>query len=250
MPYARKRRATRKPAGTMAKPYRAKRRVQYRRRSSASRRVGTQPVRTSVPTPFGKNYYTKLVYADLLSLSSVGGTVAQLTYRLNDCFDPYTGAGGHQPRFFDAFCGPNGGGAPYYSFRVFAAEVTFTLLNTDATGDWSQMFMHWRGPNASQLVDIVDVEELENTISTPMAGENSPSGVRELKKYFKIAPILGHKDLKDVDESAGDVNTYPAEVAYVDVGFIPMDLVNATMLATLQIVYHVQFFDQTYPSQS
>lgn len=250
MPYG-KRKYTRKAATAVGRPRRAKRHVyRGRGRKRAAGGSAAVPATASVPSPFGKNYFTRLVYQDLLEINAVGGVVAQLSYRINDCFDPYSGIGGHQPRFFDAFCGPNGGGAPYDQFRVFAALVEFTCLNTDVTGDWSQMFIHWRTGQASTIVDIVDMGEAPNTLSCSMAGGNSPSGARKLTKYIKMAPMLGVKDLRDDEASIGDVNNSPTSLVLMDVGFSPMQLVNATMLATIQITFYVQFMDQVYPTVS
>lgn len=251
MPYARKKRGARKPARAMGRKKGAKRHFRGRsRRGAASNGATAVPSSLSVSGPFGKNYYTRLCYTDLLQLDSVGGNIAQLTYRLNDCYDPYAGAGGHQPRFFDAFCGPNNGGAPYGSFRVFAAHAEFTLLNTDVVGDWAQMFIHWRTSQSAPIVDIEDMGEVPNMMSCSMAGGNSPSGARKLSKYVKIAPMLGDVLLKDDPSTIGSTTFSPGSLVLLDVGYVPMALVNASMYATIKITYYVQFFDQVYPADS
>lgn len=202
------------------------------------------------PNTFPKNLYTKLTYTDLDQINCVGGTIGQLTYNINDCFDPYNPIGGHQPRFFDALCGPQGGGAPYSNFRVFGCLVDLTFINLDPTVDQAEAFCHWRLSNDSQLTDILDIGEVYNTKHRTVGSGNSAKGIRRIKKFIKMAPMLGVKDLKDDPNTLGSDTASPSELVQLDIGVQPFELVNVTYDVITKLTYFVQFTNQVYITKS
>jgi len=254
MPYARRRSAGSRRKAVARAMARSSGKGRYRK---AGRRYGggyrnrrTRATAGLTISPFGKSYRCVLEYQDLLDLNSVGGVLNYLTYAVNGCYDPYTGAGGHQPRYFDTFCGANTTSAPYRQYRVFGCKVDATFINTAGTiGEQGQVFLHARTANSAALVDIIDLGESPNVRQKPLGSSNG-GGITSLSMYVSMKKMLAVKDLKDSEFSAGDYQANALDTVYVDVGMAPYLLQNANYTCVLKLTFYVEFFDQNYPQQS
>ena len=73
---------------------------------------------------------TKLRYVDNFNLTGAAGVVGANVFRFNSCFDPDLSGVGHQPMYFDQFCGATGTG-PYGRYRVTSAKATVSFMQTN-----------------------------------------------------------------------------------------------------------------------
>jgi len=74
---------------------------------------------------------SRLRYSDIITLT--GGGINNYTWRLNSLNDPDLSGIGHQPMYFDQYCGASGT-APYSRYRVLGSKikVLFTSGNVPA----------------------------------------------------------------------------------------------------------------------
>lgn len=90
--------------------------------------------RTSILTNpdygFPDRMRTRIRYCDAIQLSGAG--IQKHVVRMNSCRDPDLTAAGHQPMWFDQYCGAT---APYNKYRVLGAKLTakFTVVTAPAT---------------------------------------------------------------------------------------------------------------------
>ena len=76
---------------------------------------------------FPDRMVTKLRYVDNFNLTGSAGVVGANVFRFNSCFDPDLTGVGHQPMYFDQFCGAAGTG-PYGRYRVISAKATVSFM--------------------------------------------------------------------------------------------------------------------------
>ena len=79
---------------------------------------------------FPDRMVTKLRYVDNFNLTGAAGVVGANVFRFNSCFDPDLSGVGHQPMYFDQFCGAAGTG-PYGRYRVISAKATVSFMQTN-----------------------------------------------------------------------------------------------------------------------
>ena len=79
---------------------------------------------------FPDRMVTKLRYVDNFNLTGAAGVVGANVFRFNSCFDPDLSGVGHQPMYFDQFCGATGTG-PYGRYRVTSAKATVSFMQTN-----------------------------------------------------------------------------------------------------------------------
>lgn len=219
-------------------------------RLGRGKKYSNRGISRSPSTPFPRNFYTCLNYQDLIVLNITTGVLAQLTYNINDLYDPYAAIGGHQPRYFDTFIGPDNSGAPYKQFRVFGCRVSATFINTAATDDQAQVFLHWRDANGQQIADIIDMGEVPNMAQRTIGPANSAKGIVKLKKYISMKSMLGVKDIKDDENTLGSDAGQPADLVKLDLGAQPYALANAQYYVVLKLKFYCQFTNQTFPVAS
>lgn len=199
---------------------------------------------------FPARKFVKFNYFDNLNISCAASTIGQIEYRANGMFDPYVAFGGHSPRYFQTFLGPNNSGAPYQNFRVHGCYVELTFVNTVVSDDEVIVFMHWRNNNASQLGGLIDIGEAPNTIST-LLGMGAGTPPVTMSKYIKIAPILGIEELEDDETTAGDYQGDPLQSVRFDVGGFPAQgAETATFICNVCITYYAELFMQNFPVAS
>lgn len=202
--------------------------------------------------PFPREKFVSLRYNDTGTLSSVVGATAVQVYNLNSLYDPDSTGTGHQPRFFDTFCGADGTSAPYGSYRVHSAKITVTFMNSNAgVTTVGYIGLHTRLSTAAALTTDTYIPELPNTkyrminVSTGMSNFLKMSNAISIKRY------LGIKDLKDDDLSAALYSASPSKLVVADLFYYPRDrTATSSIQFDVSIVFNVQFFDQNTVANS
>ena len=96
---------------------------------------------------FPDRMVTKLRYVDNFNLTGAAGVVGANVFRFNSCFDPDLSGVGHQPMYFDQFCGAAGTG-PYGRYRVISAKATVSFMQTNppaiAATNWALLSLVFR----------------------------------------------------------------------------------------------------------
>lgn len=197
-------------------------------------------------TIFNKEYYAKLKYQALVELSITTSVLTEQTFRINSCYDPDSTGLGAQPLFYDTLCGASDTNAPYNTYRVCGAKIKCYFINDNTTASTAGIFyIHWRYGGASVLDSVTELGTQPNTICKDVANANSPKGIQMLQTYVSMKKMMGIKDLKDDDNTAGAYNANPAKVVFLDVGYVPYASgVTTTVFVRCKITYYVQFSRQ------
>lgn len=194
---------------------------------------------------FNKEYYAKLKYQILINADTTAGSMFQYTLRLNSCYDPDFTQTGAQPLFYDTLCGASETNAPYNTYRVCGAKFKafFININTGPTTA-GQFFTHWRYGGAGQLDSAAELGTQPNTITKDVNSGYSPRGTTSMRAYVSMKKMMGIKDLKDDDDTAGAYNANPAKVVLLDIGYVPYEATTTDLWFRVKITYYVQFTRQ------
>ena len=121
--------SSRRGAAKSRKPYKARSPWTAKRSSNAITSARIPGIRRP-DFGFPDRMVTKLRYVDNFNLTGSAGVVGANVFRLNSCFDPDLTGVGHQPMYFDQFCGAAGTG-PYGRYRVTSAKATVSFMQTN-----------------------------------------------------------------------------------------------------------------------
>jgi len=237
---------------TRRRKYVARRRPIRRRVTRPRRTIRRRRVAAVYRAPFPREKYCSLRYNDSFTMSSTSGATTVQTFYLNSLFDPDSTGTGHQPRYFDTFCGADGTGAPYGKYRVHSAKITVTFMNNNtSSGSIGYVGIRLRNTDATVTSSDANIPELPNTKYRLC---NVATG---MSNYFKITypctmkTFMGIKDLKDDDLSAAVYSSSPSRIVAADAFYYPRDeSTTATIQCDVWITFNVQFFDQNMPATS
>jgi len=218
-----------------------------RRNSRVSSLKGTVPF-----YPFKRDYYCTLKYNDTFLLSSIAGSTVVQTYSLNSLYDTDVTGTGHQPRYYDTLCGADGGSAPYGSYRVTTATVSVRFMNNNSgVSSIGYVGMRPRLPTATTTASVAYPNELPHVSYTMLNISTGMSNYKVMKRTFRMATIIGCKDIKDNEDSSAAYNASPVQQVYLDVFYFPRDgSATATLQCDIFVHYNVQFFDLNGPASS
>lgn len=201
---------------------------------------------------FGKQFFAKLKYQTLVDMTTTGSAMVTNTFRANSCLDcDFTGGAG-QPLFFQTLCGATDGTAPFTNFRVCGVKFKCYLINDNSSGSTCGIFfIHWRYGGAGVLDTIAEVGTQPNTKCMDIGNVNSSKGIRMLSTYISIKKMLGVKDLKDDEDSAGSYAANPNKQVFFDVGYQPYTAaVDTGVFVRVKATYYVQFYSQNEMDES
>lgn len=205
--------------------------------------------RTSI---FGKQYFCKLRYQTLVELDSITSGMVQHSFKINSLYDPDDTGMGAQPLFYDTLCAASGTNAPFANYRVCGAKVKVYFVNDNtAASTAGAFFIHWRYGGAGPLDTISELGEQPNTIVKDVNSGYSPRGTTMLATYVSMKKMLGVRDIRDDDDSAGPYNGNPAKIVYFDAGYQPYQAaVNSNVFLRVKITFYCQFYSQNEMLQS
>lgn len=239
---------------------RPRRRMSRRRRSVKARRPWSRKVSTMdssyrsviprIRNPdfgFPDKLVTKLRYVDSISLAAfTNGGIASNVFRMNSCFDPDLTSTGHQPMYFDQFCGAIGS-APYSRYRVLSSNITVTYtpvtISQPGTNNLGPYVIGLAANNASGLYGdtISELCEASNTQWTVMGGKDGGNNIKQLSTTYIPSRDLG---MNDGDDTLGALyNANPTEVFHV-IPWISDTVGTSAVRILVEIIYNVEFFDR------
>ena len=220
-----------------------------------SRTVRTLPskFRTAIPRirnpdfGFPDKLTTKLRYVSHNSLSGAGQAIGYHVFRLNSLFDPDLTGTGHQPMYFDQFCGPVGS-APYSKYRVTFAKVTTTFSqlsqpagSTATPINYGPMVVGLTAHTTDGLYNSTPegICETSNTSWTVIGDKAGGNNVKKLTASFYPIRDLG---LDQNDESlTAAYNANPAQQFYAIPWKMDRSSNGGIMAAFTEIIYTVEF---------
>lgn len=161
-------------------------------------------------SPLKQRMFTTLKYAENFTLN--GGVLAPsvVTIRGNDCFDPYGGVGGHQPRGFDEIM------SMYNHFTVLGSRinVVYTTLENAAN---TRVCLAVQ-PTNSSLSLMNDYLESGSTKYAVLPTTSYINGSRTLSWSAKTKHVIGVKNVLDNVNLSGTAAASPAEMWYWHIG--------------------------------
>lgn len=218
---------------------RGKRKRTFKRRRFRGRRK--RSIRYS-PTPFPRVFKTRMSYVDTLTFNPTAAGIDTEIYRATSVYDPWTGVGGHQPRYFDQVM-------PMYDhFVVCGAKLTCTFTNTDTANP--AVVAVGLFDDGSPLSSMNDYMENKHSHYKVVNTRDTTGPVYLTAKYSP--KFLGKFKPLSSDELKGTIGSDPTENAYFHIVCGPMDgasdLGNVRCLIRLE--YLVAFVEPNTVSQS
>lgn len=199
---------------------------------------------------------TKLRYVDVIGLAATTTGVGSNVYRMNSCFDPDLTGVGHQPMYFDQFCGPIGT-APYSRYRVTASKITVRFMqqsppaNSGTTPvNYGPVMVGLAATNASGLYGTTASAlcEASNSQWTWLGDKGAGNNIKTLSATYIPSRDLG---MNDGDDTLGALyNANPTEVFHCTPWKIDTAGLGATVTVSVEIIYNVEFFDRNEVAQS
>lgn len=245
MPYKRYARRGKKP---YAKRSTTTRRRNFKRKFKAGPPRSLVTRGTFATTPFPSTLNKVLTYADSFYAlnQTVSGSQATVYYSGNSMYDPDIVEAGTQPKYFDTFCGPYGGTAPYRSYRVLASKIRITWMPDPTLAAGSNLMQVYCLPIDStggySPTDVLDVME-RPYCKYAILGNSGAQNQKTMTLFCKTRSIFGTTDPHDAD-CAADYGTDPPRkwqwymgVQNVQPGGI------SKVLIRVQIKYYCQFFN-------
>lgn len=179
---------------------------------------------------------------DAHALTSTAGSIASYSYRANDLYDPYAGAGGAQPRGFDQWM------VFYRHFVVVGSQMVIKVFSPvpNATGE------------IPMRVGIVISDSTTAPTTTSMIAEN-PRGVSKifgvnqvqtLVKRFSTRGFFSVNDPVDSDDLHGSSGASPTEQAVYHICAFALNAGTESCYVTGYIDYIAWLIHPIVPAQS
>lgn len=231
----------------LVRPTRNRRVISQRKaaKKSQSLSFGSPSGWMTTRSPFPPNLWTTFTYSEVASLQqTTGGVPAVLQYRANGPFDPRVAAGGLQPRYYDSLLGPDGGTAPYRTYRVHASKIKLSIFPTSTTAPAANGIITVIPQRSATSVPLTLAEQRERAYGKSCAvttvGSWKPY---KLGSFTKMKYHLGHKDLMDVDSTAARYDANPGEQVYWNICGCAIDGgQNLIVNVQVTITYYVQLY--------
>lgn len=199
-------------------------------------------------TPVPVSTIKTLRYASLQDYYTPIG--AKYTIRLNSMYDPdYTNAG-HQPMFFDNFCGPAGSLSQYNGYNVMAVKWKVTCSNVSTTLSYFLAGIAY--PASGGPPSTLDtIKELGGKVKllSPCTGVKPTATVSGTY-------VPSHHDGLDIRDAnlVAVYNSSPVSLHYLDISLwtnvAPPALAVAQQGINIEMIFVVEFTDRNYTTQN
>lgn len=196
---------------------------------------------------------TKLRYVDSFNLTGSTNTVGANVYRMNSLFDPDLTGVGHQPMYYDQFCGAVGT-APYSRYRVLSSVMTVTYtpvsLSTPGVTVYGPFVIGLAASGSSGLyaTDVSGLCEASNSTWTYLGEKTGGNNVKTLKCTYNPSRDLG-LDTGD-DTIAAQYNANPQNVFHAIPWKIDTNSQGGNVSVLVSIEYRVEFYTRNEVSKS
>lgn len=220
-----------------------RKRARYNRRRRFYKRSG-RLVRQ--PRVIAESQIVKLRYVDFVNLDAGVGTLAYDTWSATSCYDPYVGAGGHQPLGFDQWM------TFYNHFQVLGAKATaYGMVYGTAAGDSVYMIGQLSGSTGAPATNINEAIEQKRASYRFLSAKDDKSFGKVTVKYSPRT-FFHLKNPADEHDLRGTATGNPTENAYFQFcvgGMNPLD--NPTQINMRVVIdYIVLFTERKHLSQS
>lgn len=210
------------------------------------RNVFPRPLRTLQPQTMKAVLRYALNDGDSHTITSTTGSIVDYVYRANDCYDPYAGGGGAQPRGFDQYM------TLYRQFTVIGSRINVRFWyqdNTSPTGGTNETFKVGVVMNdaSAALSSSSGICEAPHSNIKLLVGSIPPVRVSKgfsTKKYMQRGDPLNDPDL------SGTAGASPADITYYHVIGYAMNSQTSTCYMDGWIDYIVVFHTPLEPAQS
>ncbi len=130
-------------------------------------------------------------------IDSTSGAVVDFVYRANSCFDPYAGAGGHQPSCFDQVM------AMYRHGVVLGSQCVIKFFMAPSAANAMKVAIVGRDSETTLgAAAHVEIGEGPRTVQGILTGANAP--VTLVKRYsYKYFAAKDPEDVDDLHFSSG-----------------------------------------------
>lgn len=174
--------------------------------------------------PFQQSVVTTHKYVDFVALNPTSGVVALDNWSLTNMFDPYVGAGGHQPLGFDQMA------ALYRKYMVISAELQFTAYT--ANGNSLPMFIHICAPADLIATNSISSDAL---LEKPnVTGFISTSSMNTMRRTYDAKRWFGRS--YDAGNLTSLSTTSPSTNVNAQVGYGPLDATSDLNAASFVVV--------------
>lgn len=195
---------------------------------------------------------TRVRYCDNYDLTAAAGTLAQQTMRMNGLNDPDQTGIGHQPMWFDQWCGAIGS-APYSRYRVLGSKITVRFA--DATAPSVAVANH--APILVGVITQVSPTFLGTGVSQIMETSNSNWKILQDKSGSNNIVVVSntYSPSRDLGVDAGDdsisavYNANPTAQFYANV-FKLDNTGTSTVRAYIEVEYLAEFYNRNEVNQS
>lgn len=177
------------------------------------------------------------------ALTSTAGSIAAWVYRAGDCYDPYQGAGGGQPRNFDQYM------AMYRHGIVLKSKITLEFFYSESAAVKYPMKVGVLLSDSSTTpANVNDLAEFPRVRSVIMA----PGSGRSKKVTFTYTPnsFFSVKDCQDNTDLYFSTGSSPEENALYHIFGHAYDGNTEEAYCTGHIDYTVLFLHPLLPSAS
>lgn len=188
-----------------------------------------------------QSYMCALRYSDRLTMTSTTSWNQEL-YAVNNLFDPFQEAGGHQPHMFDVLSGL------YNRYLVFGVKVE--VEGFCSTNMYVGLVFQPKTTDFDPTDDLSLVKERKFTTikMIPIA-----KGATRFTKYMSMAKLFGvsKKRIAINTDFDAPVTGNPGITGYVSVISIAYDEASsATFNGNVRLTYYTKFWDPTSQNQS
>ena len=185
------------------------------RRSAKKRRIARRKrfyKRSAVvrqPRVIAESQIVKLRYVDFIQLDAGIGAPAYDTFSATSLYDPYVGAGGHQPLGFDQWM------TFYNHYQVIGAKATaHARVYADAAGDAIWLIGQTSAGTAAPGGNVNQLIEQKRAKYTFLTAKNGSDNTGKVTVHYSPRRFFNLKNPRDEHDLRGDASTSPAENCY------------------------------------
>lgn len=197
-------------------------------------------------TPFPEQLYTEFTYGENITVNVLSGSPKNYYFCANGLYDPdVSGMTAPQPRYLDTLLGANNTTAPYNAYVVFASkcEVLYVPSGSDTLTMRALVGLGCFNSLVSGPSSLAELNIRADYHKKFLGYWNQPQGAQTLKRFEKIAPILGASKLSDKSGASANYNANPTNQAYWAVTVVPVD---ETSSYTYRIIVKITYYCKLY----
>lgn len=206
----------------------------------------SRPLRTLQPNTMKLVLRYAMNGGESHELASTTGAVVDYVYRANGLYDPYTGAGGAQPRGFDQYM------ALYRQFTVIGAKANMRFWyqdNAGASGGVNETFKCAviLKDSSTAISSVSEVAESNHANVKLLVGGTQPC---RISKGFSTRKYMSRPNPLDDSRLSGTASSDPADQSYFHVCAFAMNSQTSTCYVDGWIDYIVIFHGPFVPASS